>query len=120
MKWILIPLAIAFAGCAKDEVKRTAIVTFGAQCNGCELTRTGFAPDTLVGVSIVDASMDIGSEAVIRAVPLGITDTATSVWVKVDGFQQDFALNLPADSASMIPVEIRLTVPRLDRYGNIE
>lgn len=115
-------LALVLLAACQDE-EQPLDVTFWAQCQGCEISygRNGeiLATDSIGGPVVqrtVPAFVD--DEVFLKARPLVISSGATGIAILIRGRQQDFQFvrpNTPEDLATEL--EIRLTVPDLDRFG---
>ena len=106
---------MVLASCANDE-PHIARVTFHTVCDNCFVESSG-GGGQVHGEGQWEAMREVGDEVFITARPTNISDTATAIWMKVDGFQQDFVFTNCMDSAGLRSVEIRLAVPELDKYG---
>ena len=109
-------------GCKKEE-PLPVTVEFNAFCfrcavaygiNGSELGRVTIGTPFRTWT----APAEVGDEYWIRATPVQLSNVATAVWAKVDGFQQAYIMVQPNDSSRLgVPIEVRRTVPELDAYG---
>lgn len=108
--------------CTKDE-PHLAKVTFHAQCGGCSISYdvNGSTVETVPMVTSTffrEAMVEEGQEVSLSGTPTNLSTTATMIWLKVDGWQQDFEMILPNDSADLgSTVRIQVPVRNLDRFG---
>lgn len=114
MKHLFLVAAIALVGC-KQEADPVAQVTFKTICGGCimESSAGGGTTDFILEKT---QTFSVGEEVYIRATPTHPSDTTTMVSVLVNGFQQAMEYNGIVDT-TLRPVEVRLLVPELNKYG---
>ena len=119
MRTLLATIAIMLlSACAKEE-PAPVVVSFNSICGSCMVTWgiTGVSSqqDSIGGANNVytrEVTASVGDEVFITATPFISTTTATFVWLKVSGFQQDLAY-----AKFDTTVTLRMLVPELDRYG---
>jgi hypothetical protein len=73
-----------------------------------------------VGRYLYSEILSEGDEVELVARPINIGNIATAIDCTVDGFVQAFEHTRPTDSTAMRTVRIVLTVPELDRYGEVQ
>ena len=119
--YLLLITCVAF-GCKKED-PLPVTVQFNAYCSRCAvvygINGTELGRDTIgTPFRTWTAPAEVGDEYWIRATPVQLSNVATAVWAKVDGFQQAYRTIQPNDSSRLgVPIEIRSAVPELDAYG---
>ena len=111
-------IVLLLSSCEKEE-PGPVTVSFNSLCGSC-LVKWGVngvtsAQDSIGGSNNVytrEITASVGDEVFITATPYITSPTATFVWIKVSGFQQDLQYAKFDTTVSM-----HLTVPELDRFG---
>lgn len=120
--FLLLATALVLFGCRKKA--DTATVTFWGQCGGCRITYaidgTTLGSDSIGGTvpTQLHFPAEVGQEAHLTAQALTVTNAGMAIVIRVDGYQQAFAALRPTTAALLDSVlELRVRVPKLDRYG---
>ena len=98
--------------CAKDP--RKARVQFNAYCNGCdvECTTSDATLERSHAASTLrfTATADEGTLVTLRAEPTSITDTAATIWIKVDDEENGFRWVHPTTAEHLVPAALSVEV----------
>lgn len=111
-------IAVFLSACEKEE-PGPVTVSVNSLCGSCVVTwgvnGVTSARDSIGGSNNVytrEITASVGDEVFITADPYLTSTTASFVWIKVNGFQQDLQY-----AKFDTTVSLNLTVPELDRYG---
>ncbi len=117
-------IAVVLCACKKEE--ETATVTFWANCGGCEITYTingtTLGTDSVGGPTVRRTHPAVvGDEATITARPRVVTGSGMGIAILVNDRQQAFTFMRPNSEALLdSTIELRITVPALDRFGDLK